>query len=52
MIQSMSAVFKLPKLKEYNVRVQKGERDVVRKKKNPSDLICHNVYKPLPDKLH
>lgn len=44
MIQSTSVVFKLPKLKEYNIRVQKGERDVVRKKKNPSDLICHNVY--------
>ena len=33
MIQSTSVVVKLPKLKEYNIRVQKGERDVVRKEK-------------------
>lgn len=32
-ILSMSEVFKLPKLKKYNIRVQKRERDVVRKRK-------------------
>lgn len=32
-ILSMSAVFKLPKLKKYNIRVQKRERDVIRKRK-------------------